>query len=133
MAADELGAPLSPRGRWQRLRDVRIRPLGVAAVLGGILFFGLALWLSLDDDPLGGEPVVVLRIDNSAAGNVAAASRDLGIRTGLGPEDSARVAAPRQASGPADETGQHEDGDGAERRGLPRAPQPGMTEAGRFG
>lgn len=65
--ADDLGAPLglhpTRRSWWRRV------PLGlVGGVAIGVVAAVMAVWLLFNDDPTGGEPTAVARIDRSKTG-----------------------------------------------------------------
>jgi hypothetical protein len=139
MAADDLGAPLSRRGLIGRLRDMRISALRAAVTVILCALAGLFVWLGYNSDPLGGEPVVVLRIkDAPAATGNAVVPGDLGMRTGLRHEDPTadtaergrETAAERMASATQDAADAQSE---TSTSGLGPAPQKGLSEAGRFG
>ena len=70
---DALSAPLGQRKAHTKLMLPRFVPLAVAALLGG----GLAVfagWISLVDDPLGGEPVAVVSVRADPSGDAAGRS-----------------------------------------------------------
>jgi uncharacterized protein len=75
MTADDLNAPLGQKPKKRRFAI----PITTSQVLGGVLslFFGaFVLWATLGDNPFGGEPMVVAKI-NAPSGPAASGTPDV--------------------------------------------------------
>ncbi len=134
MAADNLDRPLNRRGIVRRLLDVRLTALQI--VLGGLAVcaFGLFAWLSVNPNPLGGEPVVVLPLDSqsgqSAQNSVTA--NDLGMRNGLKADETVSELVEdgqdvETANDPAEEP------ERPRKDALPKVPVEALVEHGQHG
>ena len=118
---------------------MRMSALRAAVTVSLCALAGLFAWLGYNPDPLGGEPVVVLRIkDAPAASGDAIQPGDLGMRIGLRHEDPTADTAEQERETAAERTAaamqtaadaQFE----APASGLDPSPQKGLSEAGRFG
>jgi polysaccharide deacetylase 2 family uncharacterized protein YibQ len=138
MAADDLGAPLRRQGIHGVLRKLVASPLRLAIAFSVSALVVVFVWLNLNPDPLGGEPVVVVRLDDAGqSAGATARPTDLGMRTGLRTEDPSsdvveRGAEPEMA-GASEETAPAGGDIEPARKSLGKAPQAGLSEAGRFG
>jgi hypothetical protein len=62
MLRDELRTPLRRRGLFERLWSKRPSALTLCSLAATGLFIGFSLWLVQTPNPMGGEPMVVMRI-----------------------------------------------------------------------
>lgn len=130
MAANDLGAPLVRKSLISRLAQIRLTPLRVSAVAALVAVIALVIVLKLNPDPFGGDPVAVLQIEPEglAGANRKVSAEELGIRSGLKPEDD--VDPPEsKVAGDLDEAMDSKVAD----RGLGPVPGEGLIEKGRHG
>lgn len=127
MAGDELRRPLKPRRLVSELRTLRITPLRVASTLAAGLAVFLIGWLLVVDDPLGGEPLVVMEVEPADPSPTASIARSLPLRT-------------EGEDGPAQGEPDAEDSPAVEEAALAAAPAAsigalarGLTEDGPYG
>lgn len=126
MAEDDLRIPLKPRRFGSGLKRLN---LGAPKVVSAALVFALLLtlaWLKIVDDPFGGEPRVVLKIDGSdrvTAGKASKEAREAPTVLWAGDEVTAAASEKRSEQRP-------EEVEPAARgsRGLIRAPVPTVVE-----
>jgi len=70
----------------------RSKILVASWALFAIAVFGVLSWVLVSNDPLGGEPVTIVKLDNLKDQNREADSQNLGMRKTMRPEDPAKVA-----------------------------------------
>jgi len=70
---------------------LRSRLLLGSWVLFGVLLAGLIGWVIMINDPLGGEPVAIVKFTTEKNQETAANTQDLGMRKAMRPEDPARL------------------------------------------
>ncbi len=110
--------------------------LGCWALLG-IFLVGLLGWLVLTNDPLGGEPVAVVKLNNQTDKVAEVDSKNLGMRKTMRPEDPAKMA--KNAGGADTTAGADSDGVitietlGAEVVALASVPAKGLVEKTKLG
>jgi hypothetical protein len=75
MLKDELRKPLRRRGLLERLWSKRPSGLTLCSLAAAGLFLGFSTWLLQTPNPLGGEPVVVLKVPAAAPIQTAAIDR----------------------------------------------------------
>ncbi len=111
-------------------------------LLGGWVLFsavliGLLGWVILANDPLGGEPVIIVKLDARKDNNAGSDAGNLGMRQTMRPEDPAKVAKDTKGTG----TPPDNDSDGvitietldAGVVALPPVPAKGLVEKTRLG
>lgn len=93
---DELSAPLGQDRRKRRLADLPKVAAAIFAALLGAGLLALVAYVALVDDPLGGEPVVVVALDKPAQpSGEARAAKDAGPSAAApGTSDAASAAVP---------------------------------------
>ncbi|MCM5559787.1 divergent polysaccharide deacetylase family protein [Pleomorphomonas sp. JP5] len=65
-------------------RKLRVPVGAIAAVITACLFAGLAVWLMVVNDPLGGEPYARAKIETSETGYARADIATVGVKSGTG-------------------------------------------------
>ncbi len=131
MAADNLDRPLNRRNIVRRLLDVRLTALQL--VLGVVVFgaMGLFAWLSINPNPLGGEPVVILALDSQTAQSDVTAT-ELGMRNGLKTDETVSELVEEGQEDIA-ETELAEEPQTPRAGALPKVPVDGLVEHGQHG
>ena len=128
MASDDVNETATTSGPPRRSK----------VLLGGWVLFsavlvGLLGWVILVNDPLGGEPVVIVKLDNQKEINADSDAENLGMRQTMRPEDQAKVAKNNEATDtPSDGVITIETLD-AEVTALPPVPAKGLVEKTRLG
>jgi len=128
MASDDVNETATTSGPPRRSK----------VLLGGWVLFsavlvGLLGWVILVNDPLGGEPVVIVKLDNQKEINADSDAENLGMRQTMRPEDQAKVAKNNEATDtPSDGVITIETLD-AEVIALPPVPAKGLVEKTRLG
>ena len=79
---NDLTNPLGFGGSGGRRLRIPVGP--IAAVITACLFAGLAVWLMVVNDPLGGEPYVRVKIETSDTGYARADIATVGVKSGTG-------------------------------------------------
>jgi len=103
----------------------------------GVGLLGLLGWLVLTNDPLGGEPVSVVKLSNQADKVAEVDTQNLGMRKTMRPEDTARMT---KNTGEADGTAEADSNDvitietlSVEAVALASVPAKGLVEKTRMG
>lgn len=135
MATDVLSEPL---GKDNSKKKRRWRPQ--AGWIGAGIFLSviatMTLWVVFVDDPLGGEPVVIVAIERQASGVRKADVEVVEIRQSLPSSEEKDAAAESDAgAAPPPEIEFTDDGltDSAEIAALSKTPLEKLTEKGRYG
>lgn len=109
-------------------RRLRVPVGAIAAVITACLFAGLAVWLMVVNDPLGGEPFARAKIETSDTGYARADIATVGVKSGTGellpPPSEIKLEAGVKVEGPS----------GAEAAvALPIEADAALTETSPFG
>lgn len=87
-------------------RKLRVPVGAIAAVITACLFAGLAVWLMVVNDPLGGEPYARAKIETSDTGYARADIATVGVKSGTGellpPPSESKPEAGVTVEGPSD-------------------------------
>ena len=134
--ADDLGAPLGLATRRRWWRQVPYGLVGSIAI--GVVATVMGVWVLFIDDPAGGEPTAVVRIDRSKTGVPAA---EVAVATAPKPANAdgsdigAAPAGPGPDGRPAGETAAAPQRvpEAAEGQPLPTSPIQRVSEKTRFG
>jgi uncharacterized protein len=114
VATDDLNAPLGLKKKQARFR---LPPYAAPATAGllGVIIATFAIWALFNNDPLGGEPMDVVKVDLSADGGAASERKPIVVskadspaaaRTAGTPEGDARAKPPEKSeNGPQEKAG----------------------------
>lgn len=140
MSTNDLNTPVQGRSAGHRLVGLFSSPLAiVSGVFAGAVTV-LFAWLVVADNPLGGEPLVIVAINQSQTADAADyTGSGLGMRNTVNPEDNVDISTQtpstdNQTSEPLDE--QFDElyaGQNTISKVLPTAPVKGMAEQGAHG
>ena len=140
MSTNDLNTPVQGRSAGQRLVGLISSPLAIVSGLFAGAVTVLFAWLVVADHPLGGEPLVIVAIEQPQTADAADyTGSGLGIRNTVNPEDNPDIAtqttpADDQARQPLDD--QFDElaaGQNNFSKVLPTAPIKGMAEQGAHG
>jgi len=134
MAANALSAPLGKDGPSKKRRLV-FRPGWIGAGISLATLVLVVLWVIFVDDPLGGEPVVVVAIERQASGVTKKDVEVVAIRPSLPSSETADAPASEEAAAPPPEIEFTDDNpsDPEQARSLSTTPVEKITEQGRYG
>jgi len=134
MAANALSAPLGKDGPSKKRRWA-LRPGWIGAGISLATLVLVVLWVIFVDDPLGGEPVVVVAIERQASGVTKKDVEVVAIRPSLPSSGNEAASDTEEAAAPPPEIEFTDDNpsDPEQARSLSTTPVEKITEAGRYG
>ncbi len=127
---------------YSKATETAVAPRRSKLLLGSWVSFALVLlgllsWALVKNDPLGGEPVTIVKLNSQEGQKLKADTKNLGMRKTMRPEDFAKVAKTTQAPEPSQGTGSEADVTietlDTENAALAPVPAKGLVEKTKFG